>query len=129
MLTLNSVVACVGYNSLNDIISNLGAVIGYWSIVYFILILEESVIFRRTRGYDLTGWNDPSILPVGSAAMLSFCFGIVGAVVGMGQTWYTGPIANMFGDYGGDIGTWLAISFAAVSYPGLRYVELKKFDR
>ena len=48
---------------------------------------------------------------MGIAAILSFCFGVVGAVVGTGQTLYTGPVAAMIGDYGGDIGTWLAFSF------------------
>jgi purine-cytosine permease-like protein len=97
--------------------------------VYFVLILEESVIFQRSRSHDLTGWNDLKVLPVGFAALLSFCYGIVGTVVGLGQTWYTRPIASMIGDYGRDIETWLAISFAAVAYPGLRCMELKKFDR
>jgi len=125
----HSVVACVGYNSLNDIISNSGAVIGYWSIVYFVLIFEESVIFRPVRGYGLTGWNDPRTLSMGIAAILSFCFGVVGAVVGTGQTLYTGPVAAMIGDYGGDIGTWLAFSFAAIVYAGMRYIEVRRFYR
>lgn len=125
----NSIVSCVGYKSLNDIIANLGAIIGYWSMAYFILIVEESVIFRGSRGYDLYGWDNPHVLPVGFAAMLAFGVGIAGAVVGMSQTWYTGPIARMIGEDGGDIGTWLAMSFAAVAYPGLRYFELKRFDR
>ncbi|RYO66291.1 hypothetical protein AA0116_g1874 [Alternaria tenuissima] len=123
------VVACVGYNSLNDIISNSGAVIGYWSIVYFVLIFEESVIFRPVRGYGLTGWNAPRTLSMGIAAILSFCFGVVGAVVGTGQTLYTGPVAAMIGDYGGDIGTWLAFSFAAIVYAGMRYIEVRRFYR
>lgn len=91
--------------------------------------MEESVIFRRRIGYNLFGWDNPHSLPVGFAAMLAFCVGIAGAVVGMSQTWYTGPIAKTIGEDGGDIGTWLAMSFAAIAYPGLRYIELKKFGR
>ncbi|KAH6712988.1 hypothetical protein BKA61DRAFT_576584 [Leptodontidium sp. MPI-SDFR-AT-0119] len=80
------IVACVGYKSLNAIISNLGAIIRHWSMAYFILIVEESVIFRRRRGYDVFGWDNSHALSVGFAAMLAFCVGIAGAAVGMAKT-------------------------------------------
>ncbi len=50
--------------------------------------------------------------------------------MGMYQIWYTGPIAlKVGGAYGGDIGAWLAIGFAGVAFPPLRWLELKKFGR
>ncbi|KAG9241605.1 hypothetical protein BJ878DRAFT_536432 [Calycina marina] len=42
---------------------------------------------------------------------------------------YTGPVALLVGSYGGDIDAWLAIAFASVTYPPLRYPELKNFGR
>lgn len=39
------------------------------------------------------------------------------------------PIAKKIGDYGGDIGIELGFSFAVISYPLLRYLELKHVGR
>jgi hypothetical protein len=76
----------VGYESLFAIISNLGAIIAYWTIIYFAIILEEAIIFRRSRGWNLEGWDNPKLLPAGYAAMLAFWIGVAGSIVGMGQT-------------------------------------------
>ena len=44
-------------------------------------------------------------LPIGIAGLLACCFGIAGAVVGMSQVWYTGPIGKMAGGtHGADLG-------------------------
>lgn len=44
-------------------------------------------------------------LPIGIAGLLACCFGIAGAVVGMSQVWYTGPIGKMAGaTFGADLG-------------------------
>lgn len=73
---------------------------------------------------------DKSKLPPGFAAALAFCFGIMGAVLGMAQVWFTGPIGKLCGtEYGGDVGFELAFSFAAVSYIVLRSVEKSYFKR
>jgi len=45
------------------------------------------------------------------------------------RQWYTGPIAKLIGDFGGDLGTELGFAFAAVTYPGLRWLELKRMGR
>ena len=87
----------------------------------------------RLGGYNLADWDNPSKyvslvlrgcrndsvsysyalgspflicrLPIGIAGMLASCFGIAGAVVGMSQVWYTGPIGKMAGaTYGTDLG-------------------------
>ena len=73
---------------------------------------------------------DKSKLPPGFAAIIAFGFGIMGAVLGMAQVWFTGPIGKLCGtEYGGDIGFELAFCFSAISYCGLRYFEKRHFGR
>ena len=72
-----------------------------------------------------------SKLPPGIAAVTAFCFGILGAVMGLSQPWFTGPIGKLIGDpaHGGDIGFELAFSFAAIAYAVLRTLEFRHFGR
>ena len=46
----------------------------------------------------------------------------------MAEVYYTGPIGAMIGS-GGDLGFELAAAFTAVTYPPLRYLELKRVGR
>ncbi|GAA5873523.1 hypothetical protein JCM8547_005611 [Rhodosporidiobolus lusitaniae] len=128
------VLAEAGYNSFESAFDTLLVILSYWLAIYSTILLEEHFIFRKgsfQRGYDLEAYNNYKLLPVGIAAALACGFGVAGAVVGMGQTWYVGPIAKMIGDpeYGGDIGFELAAAFTAVTYPLFRYAEKKKFGR
>ncbi len=73
---------------------------------------------------------DASKLPPGIAAVVAFCFGIMGAVLGMAQVWFTGPIGKLCGtEYGGDVGFELAFAFSATSFCAMRYVEKRYFKR
>ncbi|KAH8900737.1 hypothetical protein GQ53DRAFT_632575 [Thozetella sp. PMI_491] len=126
---LITVLSVVGRNSFTAVLSNTMALIGYWSIIYFAIFVIEFVFIRPKFGLDLTAWNDRSRLPPGYAAGLAFCFGIMGAVLGMCQTWYTGKIGALIGSLGGDLGTELGLAFTAVVYPVFRYIEFKKFGR
>lgn len=104
----------------------------YWICPWITISLEEYFIFHKLQGksFDWSIYNDRTKLPIGYAALLSFLIGFAGAIVGMYQIWYTGPIALMIGgEYGGDIGDWLGIGFTAIVFPPLRYLELKKFGR
>lgn len=47
----------------------------------------------------------------------------------MDQTYYVGPIAAMVGAYGADLGLPVAMSWAAIVYPPLRFLELKFVGR
>ena len=90
------------------------------------------MLFKRgLAGYDISIYLTPSKLPPGFAAITAFCFGIFGAVMGMAQIWFVGPIGARIGTpgYGGDIGFPLAFAFSAITYAPFRYLERKKFGR
>lgn len=68
-------------------------------------------IFRKhiiPGGYDLSAYDSIKLLPVGIAGISACCFGVGGAVVGMAEIWYIGPVGGLFGEYGGDLGFELA---------------------
>jgi purine-cytosine permease-like protein len=109
-------------------LENFIGVIGYWSAAFIGVVLVEHVVFRARRfgGYTEEGaWQDGKRLPVGFAAIASavLCFGLV--VPGMGQIWFTGPVAERTGDIGFEV----AFVVAAVLYLPLRWLERKKFGR
>jgi purine-cytosine permease-like protein len=95
---------------------------------YFVIIFQEHFLFRfRREEYNRDAWNTPKMLPRGFAAMLSFWIGIMGAFMGMSQTWFVGPLSRHFGPYGGDLGAMLCSCFVAITYPVFRTVERKYF--
>lgn len=144
------VLAIVGRYKFATILGNFLPMVGYWISMYFIILLEENSIFRRpwfkhlftkefegvteenkymcgaSNNYNFRIWNNQKRLTRGLAATLAFLCGAAGAVVGMAQTYYVGPLATMVG---GDIAMWLCIGFSGITYPWLRYWELKKFGR
>jgi len=113
----------VGRDSLMTIISNFLSVIGYWTSALFVIVIEEDLIFRRKTGYNVDAYATKSLLPWGGAAVLSFFLGIVGAVLGMNQTWYVGVVARQIGSMGGELGVIFAFIFTGLSYPPLRWAE------
>ncbi|KIJ26604.1 hypothetical protein M422DRAFT_272298 [Sphaerobolus stellatus SS14] len=126
-------VGVAGREHIIDILNNFLAILGYWLAFWFIIVFEEHTIFRRMNGllggYDVEVYDTPSKLPVGLAAIFTSCCSIAGAIVGMAQVWYIGPIAAHLGPVGGDVGFEMAAVIAAVVYPGLRWVEIKRFGR
>lgn len=142
------VLSLVGKNQFATIIENFLPMLGYWISIYISILLEENLIFRSHRLkqlhhkefgnsmvdapvgswaylYNWNQWNQPRYITYGFAAMGSFAIGAVGAVLGMNQVYWQGPIAIKLGEYGGDIGFFLCAAFTSVSYPVLRYIELK----
>lgn len=81
------------------------------------ITLEEHVLFRRPNGplggYDFTAYDSPSRLPLGIAGILAGCFGIAGAVAGMAQVYYTGPLAIKVGEFGADMGFEVSLGMTA----------------
>ncbi|KAG8989788.1 purine-cytosine permease [Tulasnella sp. JGI-2019a] len=125
------ILAIIGASHFEEALNTLLTVLSYWLAIYTIVLIEEHYIFRggSFSNYDLDSYNKNDLLPRGYAALLSTGFGIMGAVLGMSQTWYVGVIAKKIGDpiYGGDIGFELSGSFAAVTYPLFRYLEHKHY--
>ena len=123
------VCAIAGRDHLFEIFTNFLALMGYWVMIFVSIVLEEHLIFRRGLAFDWTAWENKKVLPLGIAALIAFLVGWAGAIVGMYQLWYVGPLAMMVGDAGADLGIWLGVSFTLITFPPLRYLELKKFGR
>lgn len=124
-------IAVPGYSRFVAVIQNLMLLIGYWVAIYQGISLTEHIFFRRGfSGYEPEDYLNKNKLPPGFAAALAFCFGIMGAVLGMAQGWFTGPIGKLCGtESGGDVGFELAFAFSVSSYCVLRYMERRQFGR
>ncbi|OQE24443.1 hypothetical protein PENSTE_c007G09669 [Penicillium steckii] len=129
--TLTTVIytACAmgGRNQLYEIFRGFLPLIGYWVIIWFVIVVEEDLLFRRKCGYDWTLWNQPEKLPKGIAAAISFLVGWAGAILGMNQSYYSGVIAQL--THGSDLGIWMGAAFTAVAYPPLRMLERSYYRR
>jgi NCS1 nucleoside transporter family len=98
-----TVCALAGRSHLAEIFTNFLALMGYWVSIWMAIVLEEALIFRRKQGFNWAVWDQPGKLPIGIAAFVAFIIGWVGAILGMAQVWYIGPIAHLVGDYGADV--------------------------
>lgn len=128
-----TIAAVAGREHFATILSNLLSILSYWCAFFFVILFLEHFLFRRPGGmlggYDLDAYNDPKKLPIGIAAIVAGTAGVVGAVLGMDQTYYNSVISRKLGPYGADIGFELAAAFCLVVYPPLRYLEIKHFGR
>jgi NCS1 nucleoside transporter family len=125
-------IAIPGYSHFETVLDNFMNFIGYWLSIYSFIGLTDHFVFKRGfGGYEVKNYDRPSQLPMGLAAIFSFCCGIIGMVAGMSQTWWVGWIALHAGEapYGGDVGWELAGGFAMVAYLITRPLELKFFGR
>jgi purine-cytosine permease-like protein len=102
VVIIYTVCAIAGRAQLLTIFLNFLSLIGYWVIIWIVMTLEEELIFRKSKGYVWETWNDRTRLPAGYAALASFLVGWAGAILGMSQTYFTGPIAHLVGD-GADV--------------------------
>lgn len=128
LILVELVLALAGRNTLFTIISNFVALMGYWVEFMVFIVLMEHLVFRRGKGaFDWSRWEDKSYLPVGYAALASFLLGWAGAILGMYQVWYTGPLAVISGP--ADVGVWVGSGFTIVSYFPLRWLELRVVGR
>lgn len=141
-------IAIPGYSHFETVLENFMNFIGYWLAIYEGVALMEHFVFRRGfGGYNPEYYDSPNKLPLGIAAVASFCVGIAGVVLGMSQVWFVGPIGLLCGmaPYGGDVGQFspsnfdhprrhanisfagfeLGFSWAALAYLALRPLEKK----
>ncbi|EPQ51241.1 purine-cytosine permease [Gloeophyllum trabeum ATCC 11539] len=126
------VLAIVGASHFESWLDTLLVLLSYWTAIYAILLTEEHLIFRRSwSNYDFDAFSKYQAQPPGIAAFIALGCGVMGAVLGMAQTWYIGILGRKIGDLnlGGDIGFELAFAFSAISYPPLRYLEKQYFER
>ncbi|KAI0715106.1 cytosine-purine permease [Earliella scabrosa] len=131
-----TVAGVAGREHFAEILSNFLSILSYWTAFFVVIVAEEHFLFRRAGGtlggYNLDDWDRPSRLPVGVAGVLGGCCGVAGAVVGMSEVWYTGPIGQEAGSglgNGADLGFELAAAFAGVAYPPLRWLEIRLTGR
>lgn len=126
-------IGIAGRKHLLEVLENFLSLLGYWNTAFFVILFTEHYWFRNGwhgyQNYDLEAWNTASKMPIGIAGFFAFAAGIAGAVVGMDETWWVGPIARKIGDYGGDVGNELALVFTLVTYVPVRYLELKYVGR
>jgi purine-cytosine permease-like protein len=121
--------AVVGRNQLFAIFQNFLALMGYWVTVFICIVIEEDLIFKHKTGYDWAMWENKEYLPIGFAALSAFLIGWVGCIISMDQVYFVGPIAKLVGEYGADLGIWVGCGFTLLTYPPLRYLELKFIGR
>ena len=127
LILVELTLALAGREHLMVIMQNFLALMGYWMEFMVFIVLIEHLWFRRNLGFDWTRWEDKKHLPIGIAALVSFLLGWVGAILGMYQVWYTGPLAALSGP--ADVGLWVGTGFTVISYPPLRWAELKFVGR
>lgn len=127
LVAIQLICGLVGRNQLFIIFENFLALMGYWLMPMICIVAEEHVIFKRRLGIDWSVWNDRSKLPLGLAALAAFLLGWLGAILGMYETWFVGPLAIASG--GADVGMWVGSGFALIAFPPLRWLELKRFGR
>lgn len=116
------VAALIGSANFSSTLENFLLVIAYWLGPWSIILILEHFVYRHGE-YDVDDWNNRRRLPIGWAAMVSMAIGLVGVLLGVFQTAYTGPIAHLLK---ADVGFELGLVFAAISYLILRPIELRQ---
>jgi purine-cytosine permease-like protein len=127
LIIIQLVLGLAGRNQLYVVFSNFLALMGYWIQFMVLIVLMERLVFRRKIEYDWARWQDRKCMPIGFAALTAFLLGWLGAVLGMYQTWFVGPLAKAVGV--SDVGVWFGSAFTIVSFLPLRWWELSRFGR
>ena len=103
----------------------------YWLAIYEGIAITDHILFKKgIKGYDPSIYASPKLLPLGAAALSAFSVGVAGAILGMAQVWFVGPVGKRVGGaFGGDVGFEMGFGFAAISYIVFRNIELRLVGR
>ncbi|KAH9824735.1 permease for cytosine/purines, uracil, thiamine, allantoin-domain-containing protein [Melampsora americana] len=111
-------VSLIGQTQFETFLDTFLVFVGYWSIIFFVIVAQEHVIFRRSHwsNYSFQDVNNSRLLPPGYAAGFALACGMVGAILGMSQKWFTGPIAHLLGpgNSGVDLGFQVSLIFTCM---------------
>ncbi|AGO11701.1 AaceriADL074Wp [[Ashbya] aceris (nom. inval.)] len=121
------IIAIVAYYKFETFMTSFMDSIGYYLSIYIAVCVTEHFAFRKGfRGYQVSQWDRPDLLPIGYAGCAALCAGAVGVAMGMSHEYYTAPLAKLAG---GDIGFLLAAGFSFIVYICCRPLELKYIGR
>ena len=83
------ILAIIGSSHFEEWLDTLLVLLSYWLAIYATIVIEEHLIFRKGlwSNYNPGDYDTPSYLPLGAAAAVASCFGVMGAVLGMATTW------------------------------------------
>lgn len=119
-------ISIAAYYKFDEVLNNLLGMIGYFITLYVGIFLSEHLIYRRKLGYKPETYQDARMMPFSYAALFAFCCGVTGAVVGMYEAWWTGPLAkDVSSVFPGDLGFELAFTFAFIGHASTRWIEIK----
>lgn len=104
----------------NEALTDFLLLITYWISPWVTIVLIDYFFFRK-RKYDLENWNLRNKLPRGTAAVVAFGAGLLGAFLGGSQPLFTGPISERV--LNADIGFELSVVFSGISYVILRWLK------
>jgi NCS1 nucleoside transporter family len=114
------------YYDFSDVLNDFMAMLSYFIYLYVGIFLSEHLIYRRKIGYVVENYQDAKKMPFSYAGLFGFCCGVAGAVLGMWEVWWTGPLAKAISEtFPGDIGFELAFAFAFVGHASTRWIEIK----
>lgn len=119
-----------GYYHFEAVVEHFMSIIGYYLAIYEAIAYSEHFFYNKGKwsSYDYENHKDINSHPLGLAGTAGFCAGVVGAVVGMSQYWFSGPLGKLAGT-GGDIGIELAFGFTLVVFNICRPLEKKYIGR
>lgn len=118
------------YYRFTEVMDDFMSLLSYFISLYLGIFLSEHFIYRRRVGYAPDTYMTPEKLPISYAALFAFCCGVAGAVVGMSEAWWTGPLAKAISEeVPGDIGFQLSFAFAFIGHAMSRWIELRYIGR
>lgn len=99
VVSIELVCSVASRNDIYTAFENLLPIMSYWIFSWLAIILEEHLLFHMLNGvqFDWTVWEDRRKFPCGVAALTAWLTVWAGAIIGMYQVWFSGPIAQQVG--------------------------------